>query len=545
MKRCPKCLRDYQDDSLAFCLDDGTRLAPDEIADEPETAFMLPPSGTPLAVPAAVQTSNLRSIAPLIAVAVALAAIGYLAYAYLGPGSIKRIDSIAVMPFVNQSGNPEIEYLSDGLTESLISSLSQLRELAVKPRSSVFRYKGKESDASTLGKELGVQTILTGSLAQRGSEVGLYVELVDAQTDRVLWSKDYKRPLSNLVALQSEVAREVSSELRTRLSGADERQLTKNHTSNPEAYQLYLKGRFHWNKRTRNDLYKAIEYYRQAVALDPNYAVAYAALADVYSILGGYDFELSRRELGEKARGNALRALALDESLPQAHISLGLVLRTLDHNFPEAERHLRRGLELDPADADGLNYLAYLLTALGKFAEAEANYKRAMELEPASPNHIRNYAGFLMYTRRYDESLVQLKKALDLEPNFVLAHLTMSNVYQMQGKYAEAVASYVKAREVVGDSRVAALMRESFERGGWKGFINGLNEKRWFDENRPRYIRATQLISIGENEVALAELEKAYEERDGFIILLNIDPRFDALRDNPRFQELVKKIGVG
>jgi TolB-like protein/tetratricopeptide (TPR) repeat protein len=546
MKSCPECLREYQDDSLVYCLDDGSRLASNEFADEPETAFIMPPSGVP--PPRAAEpsgTSRPRSVAPLLAGVVVLAAIAYLAYAYLVPDPAGRIDSIAVMPFVNQSGNPEIEYLSDGLTESLISSLSQLRELAVKPRSSVFRFKGKEADAGTLGKELGVQTILTGSVAQRGGEIGLYVELVDAGSDRVIWSKDYKRPLSGLVALQSEVARDVSSELRTRVSGADERQLTKTHTSNPEAYQLYLKGRFHWNKRTKNDLYKAIDYYRQAVSLDPNYAMAYAGIADTYLLLPGYDFELSRLELGAKARENALRALALDDSLAQAHISLGLLFRSLDHNFAEAERHLRRGLELDPANADGYNYLAYMQTAFGKFGEAEANYKRAIDLEPTSPNHIRNYAGFLLYNRRYDESLAQLKKAVDLEPNFVLAHLTMSNVYQTQGKYAEAVESYAKAREVLGDPAVAALMRESFSKGGWKGFINGLNEKRWFEEYRPLYIRAIQLASIGDNERAIAELERAYEERDGFIILLNVDPRLDPLRGDPRFQALVKKIGVG
>jgi TolB-like protein/Tfp pilus assembly protein PilF len=546
MKSCPECLREYQDDSLVYCLDDGTRLASNDFADGPETAFIMPPSG--VAPPRAAETPGtfrLPSVAPLLAGIIALAAIAYLAYAYLAPDRTGRIDSIAVMPFVNQSGNPEMEYLSDGLTESLISSLSQLRELAVKPRSSVFRFKGKDADAGTLGKELGVQTILTGSVAQRGGEIGLYVELIDAATDRVIWSKDYKRPLSGLVALHSDVAREVSSELRTRLSGTDERQLTKSYTSNPEAYQAYLKGRFHWNKRTKNDLYKAIDYYRQAVGLDPNYALAYAALADVYSILGGYDFVLSRREIGEKARENALRALALDDALPQAHISLGLVLRSLDHDFPGAERHLRRGLELDPANPDGHNYLAYLQTAFGKFPEAEANYKRAMALEPTSPIHIRNYGAFLMYTRRYDESVAQLKSVIDLEPNFVLAHLTLSNVYQMQGKYAEAVGSYAEAREVMGDAAVASLMRERFKKGGWKSFINGLNENKWFEEFRPRYIRAAQLASIGDNDGAIDELEKAYEERDGFIILLNIDPRFDALRGDMRFLALVKQIGVG
>jgi TolB-like protein/Tfp pilus assembly protein PilF len=551
MKRCPECRRDYFDETMLFCLDDGSRLLEGPLSMEPPTAVMVDPSGEAETRaftdrPALVERSsfNQRSLAIGLVGVLVVTLLGVGSFWYYGRIETGRIDSIAVMPFVNATGNPDLEYLSDGLTETLITSLSQLRELVVKPRSTVFSYKGKETNAPAMGRELNVQTILTGKVAERAGEVGLYVELVDTSTDRVVWSKDYKRPLSSLIALQSEVAREVSSELRTRLSGADVRQVTKNYTNSPEAYQLYLKGRFHWNKRTKDNLYKAIDYFRQAVDLDPNYALAYAALADAYTILGGYDFVLSRRELGEKARENALRALALDESLPQAHISLGLVLRTLDHNFSEAESRIRRGLELDPTNADGCNYLAYIQLASGRMSEAEANYKRAVELEPASPNHIRNYGAFLMYTRRYDESLVQLRKAIDLEPNFVLALLTMSNVYQMQGKYADAVEVYARAREISGDPAVASIMRQSFATGGWKGFISGLNEKKWFEEFRPRYIRAGQLVSIGERESAVAELERAYEERDGFIILLNIDPRLDPLRGEPRFKELVKRVGL-
>ena len=560
MKRCPACRRDYFDDSLSYCLDDGTALLEGPaLENEPATA-LIPKSDTtedpsrPIRNGSAPETPIQRAVGQkrikttfILGVAVGtllLAAVGIGRYWYFGRTD-SHIDSIAIMPFVNASGSAELEYLSDGIAETLISSLSQLPSMSVKPRSSVFRYKGKDTDAPTLGKELNVQAILTGTVVQRGNDIGLHVELVDSATDRVLWSKDYLRPLSNLISLQSEIAREVSFELKTKLSGTDERQLTKNYTTNPEAYKFYLKGRFHWNKRTKNDLFKAIDYYRQAVSLDPNYALAYAALSDTYAILGGYDITLARPELGERARENALRALALDDSLPQAHISLGLVLRSVDHNFAEAEVRFRRGLELEPNNADGYNYLAYMQMAFGKFDEAEANYKRAVELEPTSPNHTRNYAAFLMYARRYDESIVQLNKAIDLEPNFTLAHLTLSNVYQMQGRYLEAVEAYAKARELTGDLGAAVLMRESFAKGGWKGFITGLNEKKWFEEFRPHYIRAGQLVSIGDKEGAFALLEQAYEQRDGFIILLNVDPRFDALRDDDRFKVLVKKIGVG
>lgn len=572
MKRCPDCRRDYFDDTLLYCLEDGTALVQGAVPspDEPQTAILHdtdspaeaetrsfvstteqiaildkgaaaePNNGSSDSTEKKHGPSANRSAKPLIAAVVAVAVLvgGFFGYRYFSSAATKQIESIAVMPFVNESGNAEIEYLSDGIAETLISSLSQLPDLTVKPRSSVFRYKGKTIDAAAVGKELNVQTVLTGSVVQRGTDIGLHIELVDTTTDRVLWSRNYLRPLSNLIALQSEITREVSSELKTRLSGADERQLAKNSTSNPEAYQLYLRGRFYFGKRTKNDIYKAIEYYQQAVALDPNYALAYSGLADAYLFLPGYDYSVARIEFPAKARENAMKALSLDDSLSEAHISMGLILTSIDHNFDEAERSFRRAIELDPNNADGYGGLAFQMTALGRMDEAEEYYKRALSREPVSLTLNRAYGAFLQIARRHDESVAQLKKTIDLDPGFVLAHLTLANTYQIQGKYSEAVDTYATAREVAGNSRAATHMRESFAKGGWKGFINELTH------DRPRYVKAGQLVTIGENEAALDELEKAYEERDSFVTLINVDPRLDARRDEPRFKGLVKKVGL-
>jgi TolB-like protein len=246
---------------------------------------------------------------------------GYWLYTNRAPNAA-QIESIAVLPFTNESGNNDIEYLSDGMTETLISSLSQLPKLNVKARSSVFRYKGKDTNAQTIGKELNVQAILNGTVVQRGSDLALHIELIDAQTESVLWSADYKQPMTNLVSLQSEITRDVSSKLKVKLSGADEEKVRKNYTANPEAYQLYLKGRFYWNRRTAENLKKAIEQFQQAADKDPNYALAYVGLSDCYQLLEDYAGTPASETL-PKAKRYAERALEIDDSLAEAHVSLG------------------------------------------------------------------------------------------------------------------------------------------------------------------------------------------------------------------------------
>ncbi len=290
-----------------------------------------------------------------------LAVGGFFGYKYFSPTN-KQIESIAVMPFVNESGNVDVEYLSDGMTETLISSLSQIPKLNVKARSSVFRYKGKETDAPTIGKELNVQAILNGRVVLRGDDLVLYLELVDTQTGNRIWGDQYNKKLTNLVSLQNEIARDVSLKLKTKLSGADEQRLAKNYTANAEAYRLYLLGRFHWSKRTESDFRKAIEYFQQAIIADPNYALAYALLADTYMMLSASQYGGEPPlEAIPKARETALKALSLDDQLAEAHTALGFILaQSYDH--PGAEREYKKALELDPNDATAHQRYGYLLT---------------------------------------------------------------------------------------------------------------------------------------------------------------------------------------
>ena len=314
----------------------------------------------------------------------------------------KQIESIAVMPFVNESGNADVEYLSDGMTETLISSLSQLPNLNVKARSSVFRYKGKEIDLQKAAQELKVHAILTGRVMQRGDQLMLSLELVDTRTENAIWSEQYNRKQTDLVSLQSEIARDVSSKLRVKLSGTDERKLAKSYTANPEAYQLYLKGRFSWNKRTADGLKQAVEYCKQAIEKDPGYALAYSGLAETYVLFSPYSVALPKDSFPQ-AKAAALRALELDDSLAEAHAALGLYLTTFERDRSGAERELRRAIELNPNYATAHHWLGLEILAPSKrFDEALAELRRAEELDPLSSVIVTEVGGCLLYARRYD-----------------------------------------------------------------------------------------------------------------------------------------------
>ncbi|HVF46363.1 MAG TPA: tetratricopeptide repeat protein, partial [Pyrinomonadaceae bacterium] len=466
---------------------------------------------------------------------------GFFSYQYFAPA--KQIESIAVMPFVNESGNADLEYLSDGMTETLISSLSQLPNLNVKARSSVFRYKGKDTDPRNLAKELNVQAILNGRVTGRGDQLTVSLELIDPQTEYAIWSQQYSSRQNNLVTLQNEIARDVSGRLRSEVSGSNGQRLTKKYSENAEAYQLYLLGRFHWKKRTKTDIHKAIDYFGQAVTKDPSYALAYSGLADAYSTLQGYDKTVSPRESQTKAREYGLKALSLDDSLSEVHVSIGLILQNVDFDFAGAEREFRRAIDLDPKNADAYSYYALFLGGLGRFDEGETQFRHALELEPASQNINRNYGTFLMLARRYDESEKQLRKTIELDPHFQVVYLTLANTLMLQKRHAECVELFAKSREVAGNNAQAASMRASFARGGWRGFILDFTGQDWIADLRPRYQDAARFASIGENQQALDALEDALTEREGFMAFTNVDPRFDPLRGEPRFRALLKKIG--
>ena len=456
--------------------------------------------------------------------------------------STAQIESIAVLPFVNESGNADTEYLSDGMTESLITSLSQLPKLSVKARNSVFRYKGKEVEARKVGAELSVQAILLGRVVQRGQDLTLYVELIDAATENVLWKADYNRSISKLVLLQSDIAKDVSNKLKTKLSGADEQKLAKNYTANTEAYQLYLKGRFYANKRTPQHLQKSIDYFNQAIVVDQNYALAFTGLAEAYALLSIYG-DAPPRESMPKARESALKALSLDDDLAEAHSTLGFILTIYDYDFAGAEREFNRAIELNPNYATAHHWYGILISALGRHEESLAEFRRALEIDPLSLTINRAYGERLFLARRYDNAIAQLKKTRELDASFVSTHYSLAAAYQMKGNYAECVEELAKYQELIGEPQTATLMRESYAKNGWQGFLRVITEKH-IRFNLPLDNLAIFHAALGEKDEALAELNNSYENRESFMILIKTDSRLDPLRDDLRLQNLIRRIGL-
>jgi eukaryotic-like serine/threonine-protein kinase len=472
----------------------------------------------------------------LLSLLAAATAIGF----YLRDrNSSSAIKSIAVMPFVNKSGNADLEYLSDGMTETLISSLSQLPNLNVKARSSVFRYKGKETDPN-IGKELNVQAILNGRVAQHGDQLTLNLELVDVQTENVIWSEQYNRQQTDLVSLQSDIARDVSSKLKLKLSGADEQKLTRNYTQNTEAYKLYLQGRFYANKRTPKDSRKAIDCFQQAVSIDPNYAVAYAGMAISYAYLTIFGDEPSGNSF-PRARAFASKAGELDGSLAEPHIVLGLLRFLQDHDFAGWEREGQLALAANPNSSDAHRLNGLRLLYLGRFDESFAEIQRALEIEPLSTAANITYALCLFYSGRIGEGEAQMKKAIELAPDYWFSHYYLSNIYRFQGNYASAVEELAKSKDLREETEAGRLIRESFTKGGWQGFLRAVTAEPAPMKMTP-YHMAGFYAELGDKERAFAALEEAVNA-DQLVGFMKIDPFMKPLRADPRFQELLKKVG--
>jgi eukaryotic-like serine/threonine-protein kinase len=464
---------------------------------------------------------------------------GFFGYRYFTP--TKQIESIAVMPFVNESGNADVEYLSDGMTETLINSLSQIPNLSVKARSSVFRYKGKDIGPKKIAAELNVQALLTGRVIQRGDQLTLNLELIDGKTENILWGNRFERKASELIALQTEITRDVSNRIKSRLSGADAARVGKNYTANSEAYQLYLKGRFYAIKRTAKDAKQAIEYYQQAVAIDPNYALAYAGLAEANWFLALYSYP-QVNELVPKARELALKALELDDSLAEPHSVLGIVCNTYGRDFACMEREQKLAIELNPNYMEGHRRYSQVLEQQGRFEEARVALKRALEIDPLSPITNFEIANLLFYERKYEESEVLSKKNVELDPNFWYAHLQLFYVYRMKRDYASAVEALAKVQDARGEPDAGRFIRESFARGDWQGFLRKITGDRTQLKLYPYFV-ATFLAELGEKDKAFAALNEALETMDQHTSWMKVDPFLDPLRDDPRFKEVLRRAG--
>jgi TolB-like protein/Tfp pilus assembly protein PilF len=454
-------MRDYFDDSLVYCLDDGAALlegpksgvavATGDLPErEPATALLTDAHTTGEArtrtfdasPPTQARASKRNSVIAGVLGILLVTALGIGGYLYFGRAE-SEISSIAVLPFSNESGNPEIEYLSDGMTDTLITNLSRIPKLSVKARSSVFRYKGKDVELQKVAADLNVQAVVNGRVMQRGDNLTLTLELVDARSGDLIWGEQYFRKTGDLVALQSDIARDISRKLRQTLTGADTESISKRGTENAEAYQQYLKGRYHWNKRRIEDINKSIEYFQKAIEIDPSYALAYAGLADSYVVIPSYSNNKSK-DVFPRARSAALKALEIDESLAQAHATLACVLHEFDWKFEDAEKEFKRAIELDPNYATAHHWYAEFLLNLWRLDEALAEIKRAQECDPLSL--IINAIAGVVYAVRgeYAEAEHQFKKTIELDPNFPRTHLLLAGMYEEQGKFEEAITEYEK-----------------------------------------------------------------------------------------------------
>jgi TolB-like protein/Tfp pilus assembly protein PilF len=570
MKRCPECRRDYYDDSLLYCLDDGNALlegpASASGAAEPSTAILhetAPPAEaatrvqihTTAADKTAVVSSGAADIPKskgfdkwLLLVPTALAILligGFFGYRYFALGS-NQIESIAIMPFVNESGNADVEYLSDGMTETLIKSLSEVPHLSVKSRSTVFYYKGKETLPKKIGEDLNVQAVLLGRVNGRGDDLRLNLELVNTQTQDVIWTEQYDRKQSDLVNLQSEIAKDVSTKLRAKLSGADEAKVTKTSTTVPEAFQAYLRGRYYWNRRTTDNLKKAIEQFKTATDKDPNYALAYAGLADCYVLLPEYGGTPISETLPQ-ARTFAERAIAIDDQLAEAHTSMGAV-NSKSWQWADAEREFKRAIELNPNYATSYHFYCVLLRSLGRFDEAAAMIQRAHELDPLSGVISINVAQTYMIRKEYQAMAENSLKVIDLDPAYPGGYVVLGLAYLKLGRNAEAIASLQKGVELGNRaSPNLAVLGYAYAVTGNRteaiGILRELEERYAKREASGGNLSGVN-AGLGDKDKAFEWVEKAFQDRSGELGGIRYAIPAETLRDDPRYKDLLKRMGL-
>lgn len=461
--------------------------------------------------------------------------------------SSAAITSVAVMPFVNEGGKAELEYLSDGMTDTLISSLSQIPNLSVKARSSVFRYKGKETNPQTIAKELNVQALLNGRIAQLGDQFTLTLELVDAQTENIIWSEQYTRKQTEIISLQSHIARDVSNKLRLKLSGTEAAKVAKTYTANPEAYQLYLKGLYHWNKRTPESLKTSVDYFDQAIAKDPSYAQAYAGMALAYVLFPEYSAGKPAESI-PKAKTSAKRALELDDTLAEAHTALAIILFKYERNTSESDQEFQRAIELNPNYATAHQwYAGGNLVATGRFEQAIAEGKRAVELDPLSLIANVELSAVYGYARQNDLAIAQLNKIIEMDPNWYLAHMVLCQTYSYNGQYSQAIAECEKAKGLNDDPAVLSYLSRAYSLAGKKE--DGMKVVAQMHEiAKQRYVPAYGFgfayAALGDKEQAFQWLERSFQDRGWEISYLKVDPAMDPLRSDSRFNDLMKRVGL-
>ncbi len=572
MKRCPECRRDYYDDTLLYCLDDGNALLegpasveepatailsvppavaggltqPTKILDEPATAIFPAPStasNDSSSKPRSLDNRRLAALSLLVVISFA----GFFGYRYLKTGGGEQINSIAVLPFENRSGSADTDYLCDGLADSLIYRLSQLPNLKVSPTSSVMRYKGKEIDVARIAKELEVDAVMSGRLAQRGDDLSVSIQLIDSRTGKLIWAEQYERKMSELLATQREIATTIAQKLQLKLSGG-EKGITKKYTDSSEAYQLYLKGRYHFARRNRDDVNKAIASYEQAIKLDPNFALAYARIAEAYNQMPNYPYA-SPLDAFPKAKAAAEKAIALDPTLSEAHTAMGNTLTSLDRNWPEAESEFKKALELDPKSATAhYRYASEYLISVGRTKEALAEVEKALEIEPLDPNMVANLGRQYLYDGQRERGLEQARRAYEADPSFVIARLIYGMTLNATGSYADAIA--LSEKYLLDDPNNQQMLMVAGYAYGRSGRLSDAERviERFRDISKTQYVIpsfvAVVFGAMGEKDKAFAELDKSIEQHDSWFRWAKVEPLFDPLRDDLRFKAMLKRMNL-
>jgi TolB-like protein/class 3 adenylate cyclase/Flp pilus assembly protein TadD len=495
-------------------------------------------------LPKKIHAAHRRRILQLIAVVLSfIIVITVPTYFYVSRDT-RTINSLAVLPFANISTEPDAEYLSDGLTGDIIDNLSQLPNLKVLARTTVFRYKDKESDPQTVGRNLGVSAVLTGKVLQRGDILIIQTDLISVADGFQLWGGNYKIKLGDLFAVQEEISKRIVEKLRLRLTGAEQKLLEKRNTENIEAYKLYQTGRYYWNKRTAEGFRKGIEYFQQAIDKDPTYALAYAGLADCYLLIGNYSV-LPPKDAMPKAKAAAMQALQMDETLAEAHATLGFANFLFDWDFPRAEQEFKRSLELNPNYATAHQWYGEYLTWQGRFDEGIAEMKRALELDPLSII-INDDLGYVYYyARQYDKSIEQLHKTLEMDPNFTVARSDLGLAYAQKKMYEEAIAELRRAISQGNTDYLAQL-----------GYVYAVAGKRTeaqkvlieLKDSKNQYVSpfgiALIYAALDEKEQAFVWFERAYGERSYLLTSLKVDPTLDNIREDSRFIDLMRRVGL-
>jgi TolB-like protein/Tfp pilus assembly protein PilF len=481
----------------------------------------------------------------IAAIVLVIGAVGVVAY--LKTSKTGQIDSIAVLPLENRSNNADSDYIPDGITESINNSLARLPSLTVIPHSVAFHYKGKVMDVRKVGEELHVQTVLAGSVAERGDDLTINVELDDIRSGKQLWGEQYHRKLADLLAVQSDIAREVSQRLRSQLSVEDQKKLTKGSTENPEAYRLYLKGKYYTDKFTKEGFETGIDYFNQAIVVDPNYGLAYSGLA--YNYINQMDWYMSPSEAGPKTKDAAEKALAIDASDARAHLTLAILAHWYDWNWVAAESGFKRTLELNPNDADAYLYYSWFLAPMGRNEEAVAEARRGQRADPLSALGSFDVGGALVFARQWDAAIEQLHRAIELDPNYWFSHCFLGRAYEQKRKFPEAIAEFQRALEIEKDNtEIWSGLGHAYAVSGKKAeaqkVLDHLKELSAHGWVAP-YNVAVIYAGLGEKDRAFALLEQAYKDRSYYVATyLATDERLDSLRPDPRFADLKKRVGL-